>query len=69
MWIIFKLFIEFVILFYIYIYIYIYFFFFSSQEACGILAPELGIQPTHSALGSKVNHWTTREVLPFPSFF
>ena len=70
MWTIFKLFIEFVILLYIYIYIifiFIYFIFF--QEACGILAPELGIQPAHSALGGKVLTTGQLEKSPLPIAF
>ena len=31
-------------------------------EACGILAPRPGIEPTPPALEGEVNHWTTREV-------
>ena len=57
----FKVFIEFVavlLLFYVFV--------FSGQEACGILAPRLGIEPATPALGSSLNHWTTRGVPKCP---
>ena len=34
-----------------------------GQEACGILAPRPGINPTPSALGSSLNHWTAGQPL------
>ena len=37
-------------------------FLFFGQEACGILASRLGIEPTIPALGGSLNHWTTRGV-------
>ena len=38
-------------------------FWFLGPGACGILAPQPGIEPTPPALeGEVLNHWTTREV-------
>ena len=38
-------------------------FFFAVPLACGILAPQLGIEPVPLALEAwSLNHWTTREV-------
>ena len=42
-------------------------FWFFGCEACGILAPWPGIEPTPPALEGEVyNHWTTRVV---PTYF
>ena len=49
MWIIFKVFIEFVtilLLFYVFIFVFFVFFFFG-QEACGIVGPRSGMEPLH----------------------
>ena len=53
MWTIFKVFIEFVtilLLFYV-----LFFGFFFCYEACGILAPRPGIEPTPPTLGGEVS--------------
>ena len=51
-------------IFYSFLYIYIF-----SQEACGILAPELGIPPAYSALGGKVLTTGQPENSPLPIIF
>ena len=39
-------------------------FWFFGHKACGILAPQPGIEPVLPAFEGKVfNHWTAREVL------
>ena len=42
----------------------------SGHEACGILAPRPGIEPTcqthMSCIGKQINHWTARDI---PLFF
>ena len=48
MWTIFKVFIEFVTIF------LLFYAFFFGHEACGILAPRPGIEPTVPALGGEV---------------
>ena len=41
-----------------------FFFFWSQLAACGILVPQLGMEPKPPALGAwSLNHWTTMEVL------
>ena len=55
---IFKVFIEFVTLLLLF-----YGFWPLGQEACGILVPRPGTEPTLPALVDEVlNHWTAREV-------
>ena len=57
MWNIFKVFIEFATI------LFWFMFWYFGHKACGILAPQPGIEPTPSALEGEVfNHWTTREV-------
>ena len=33
-----------------------------GHQACGILAPQLGIEPVPRALKGSLNHWTTMEI-------
>ena len=54
MWIIFKVFIEFFMVLLPLFYINIYIYGFYGHEACGILAPQPGIESTPSALEGKV---------------
>ena len=53
MWIIFKVFIEFVTILLL-VYVFMVFFFFFGQEACGILAPRARIEPAPPALESEI---------------
>lgn len=46
MWIIFKVFIEFVTILLL-VYVFMGFFFFFGQEACGILGPRSGMEPLY----------------------
>ena len=39
--------------------------FFFGPKACGILAPQPGIEPTPPALEGEVDAWTAREVPPY----
>ena len=41
---------------------FFFFFFFFGHTACGILAPQPGIEPIPPALKGCLNQWTTREV-------
>ena len=55
MWTIFKIFIEFVTMLPLF-----YVFWYFGQEACGILAPQPGIEPTAPCIGrGNLNHWTS----------
>ena len=42
---------------------------FFGCEACGILAPQPGIEPAPPALEGGLNHWTAREVPDFLCVF
>ena len=43
--------------------LHFFFFFWLHHTACGILVPQLEIEPTPPALeGWSLNHWTIREV-------
>ena len=65
MWTIFKVFIEFVAALLLFFYV----FWFFGHEACGILAPRPGMEPTPPCIGRQsLNHWTPREV-PQPLAF
>ena len=61
----FKVFIEFVTVLLLF---YVFPFFFFGYEACGILAPQPGIEPVLPAMEGEcgsLNHWTARESLRF----
>ena len=64
LWIIFKVFIDFVTILLLLLssdFLAKIMFWFFGHEACGILAPQLGTEPTPPALEG-VNHWTTRDI-------
>ena len=65
-WTIFKVFIEFVTVLFLLFFFYDLFF---GWEACGILAPQPGTEPTPLALEvQSLNDWTVKEPLDFVKF-